>query len=79
MTAARHKSAVTSAGYQAANEGAHARRYKALFYQEEDDKKDQKKVKKRRKSMGSVMPMQQPMMSMMQQPMMSMMQQTMGV
>jgi hypothetical protein len=49
MTAARHKSAVTSAGYQAANEGAHVRRYKALLYQE-DEKKDKKKVKKRRGS-----------------------------
>jgi hypothetical protein len=54
-----------SAGYQAANEGAHARRYKALFYKEEDNKKDKNKVKKRRKLMGSVMPMQQPMMPMM--------------
>jgi hypothetical protein len=78
MTAAQHKNAVTSAGYQAANEGAHVRWYKALFYQEEEDKKDKKKVKKRRKSMESVMPMQQPMMPMMQQSMggmMSMMRQ----
>jgi hypothetical protein len=78
MTAARHQSAATNAGYQAANEAAHSRRYKALFYGQQDEKKGSDeavgpKARKKRKSVPMRMRQRQ---SMMQQPtMQGMMQQ----
>jgi hypothetical protein len=78
MTAARHQSAATNAGYQAANEAAHSRRYKALFYGQQDEKKGSdeavgRKARKKRKIVPTRMRQQH---LMMQQPtMQGMMQQ----
>jgi hypothetical protein len=78
MTAARYQSAATNAGYQATNEAAHSRQYKALFYGQQEEKKGSDeavglKARKKRKSVPTMRQQQ----SMIQQPTMEGMMQQM--
>jgi hypothetical protein len=87
QTSARHKSATTNAGYQAANEGAHSRRYKALMYDGGSDSTVQTKADTKPAAEADTKPAAEPMKkkkkrkrkSSIQQPMMpmQMMQQMM--
>jgi hypothetical protein len=44
LLSARHKSALTNAGYQAANEEAHAKRHRAMMYLPPDEEADDRKM-----------------------------------